>query len=113
MRRALAIALVCTAQLVAPSPVAAQPDWGRPLTPEEGRRLNSTISTLSNQLRVRRATLVSIARALGVSLRTTSFERLIQLVAEKAQEAAALQARLADLERQLESLPASAAVSEA
>ncbi|MFL6844033.1 MAG: hypothetical protein ACJ8ER_04040 [Allosphingosinicella sp.] len=106
----LAIAL---AQTIPAAPAAAQPEWGRPTTPEESRRLNTTIERLSAQLNVRRETLQAIAKALGVSLRNTSFDRLIQLVADRAQEAAVLRTRLVELESRLRSLPPGAVTLEA
>lgn len=109
----LASFAIVLAQAVPTTPAAAQPAWGRALTPDEGRRLNATIDRLSRQLDVRRETLQAIARALGVNLRDTSFDRLIQLVADRAQEAAVVRTRLAQLEDQLRTLPRGIATMEA
>lgn len=80
------------------------PEWGRPLTPAQGRTLRAEIERLSRQLGVAEATLFAIARAAGTNLRSISFTELIELVRAQAGRAAELQTRNAALQAQIAAL---------
>lgn len=80
------------------------PEWGRALTPAEGRELRTEIARLSRSLGVREVTLIAIARILGTNLRTISFPELIQRVATQATRAAELQTQIGALRTQLAAL---------
>lgn len=77
------------------------PEWGRPLTPGEGRALRREIGRLSRERGVHEATLVTIARALGADLRNIDFPELIHRLQAQANRAAELQAQNAGLLAQI------------
>lgn len=80
------------------------PEWGRPLTPAEGRELRAEIGRLSSRLGVRQNTLVAIARVLGTNLRNVSFAALVERVRSQAGRAAELQAQIGQLRTQIAAL---------
>lgn len=101
------LAVGALAVAVIPDRLSAQgtlPEWGRPLSPAEGRALRAEIAELSRQLGVREATLTAIARVLGANLRNVSFPELVQRIQSQAQRAAELQSRLGELRPQIAAL---------
>jgi tetratricopeptide (TPR) repeat protein len=80
------------------------PEWGRPLTPAEGRALNEEVHRLSGQLHLRETTLVAIARILGMRQRTIGFPELVRQVQSQAARAAELQSQLQALHAQFAAL---------
>jgi tetratricopeptide (TPR) repeat protein len=80
------------------------PEWGRPVTPAEGRALHEEIGRLSSRLNVSVNTLTAIARILGAGLRTISFQELIQRIQAQAERVAELQVQLSNLRRQIAAL---------
>jgi tetratricopeptide (TPR) repeat protein len=103
-----------------PAPAQERPDYAKPLSALQASELRASIKRLSSQLGVREATLNAIADKLGRSPANTSFDTLIRIVGQKAEEAAALQKQLADLRRQIAALqdaqlrsPAEAALARA
>ena len=95
----LAIAAPATAQ-----PPGTLPEWGRALTPAEGRELRAEVGRLSRRLGVREETLIAIARVLGANLRDVGFLELIQRVQSQAERAAELQVQIGALQAQIEAL---------
>lgn len=87
--------------LAAPAVRGTLPEFGRPLSPAEGRQLRDELRRLSIRLSVREATLVAIAQVLGTNLPRGSFEELVDRVRIQAERAAELQSRLAALETQI------------
>lgn len=80
------------------------PEWGRPLTPAQGRELNAVIVRLSVRLGVHQSTLAAIARVLGASLHDIDFSELVELVQAQAERAAQLQVQVETLQAQIASL---------
>jgi tetratricopeptide (TPR) repeat protein len=80
------------------------PEWGRALTPAEGRGLRAEITRLSRRLNLRESTLIAIARVLGANLRNISFAELVGQVQAQAERAGELQSRIGELQRQIVSL---------
>lgn len=103
----LAALLAASALLPTPSTAQTLPEWGRALTPEQGRELRAEVQRLSRQFNLRENTLVAIARVLGTNLQNTSFGQLIERVREQAQRAADLQRQLGELRRQVSTLESS------
>ena len=103
----LAALLAATALRPFPSTAQTLPEWGRPLTPEQGRELRAEVQRLRLQFNLRENTLIAIARAVGTRLQNLSFQELIVRVREQAQRAADLQRQIGELDRQIATLESS------
>jgi hypothetical protein len=81
-----------------------RPEWLRQYSPAQVAELKATIANLSKRERIRTDTLNAIAEAIGASNKNLQFDRLIDLVKEKAAEAAALKRQLVELKQQIANL---------
>jgi hypothetical protein len=87
----------------AAAPVAAQTldDYGRPLSPAEGRTLKAEIIRLAGVNRDRIKTISAIARAIGLKSRNIDFDQLITRVGEDAARLPKLRTEIALLKGQI------------
>jgi hypothetical protein len=87
----------------AAAPVAAQTldDYGRPLSPAEGRALNAEIIRLAGVNRDGVKTISAIARAIGLKSRNIDFDQLIKRVGEDAARLPKLRAEISGLKGQI------------
>lgn len=97
-------ALIAAAAPIALPAQGTLPEWGRALTPAQGREIRAEIGRLSSRLGVRQNTLVAIARVLGTNLRNASFAELVERVRFQAGRAAELQAQIGQLRTQIAAL---------
>lgn len=87
----------------AAAPVAAQTldNFGRPLSPAEGRALNAEITRLAGVNRDGAKTISAIARAIGLKSRNIDFDQLIKRVGKDAARLPKLRTEIALLKGQI------------